>query len=151
MCWTVTDRHQALVVVFWCATLVLFCNSQGLAVEVTAVRSRLGAMVEVDGQLFAEYRARSGHQPAIWPIIGPTGQPVTRSFPIGPLLETERDDHPHHHSLWFAHEDVNGHNFWIEPNEGQTPESANLIKHVDFVRVDSQGDQAVLARPARAQ
>ena len=71
----------------------------GFGAGLTAERSEHGVLVRIDGELFAEYRTCSGHQPAVWPIIGPTGHPVTRSYPIGPLLKTEESDHPHHHSL----------------------------------------------------
>ena len=121
--------------------LALTAATQCVA-EVTVERSERRAVVRVDGELFAEYLTRSGHQPAVWPIIGPTGQPMTRSYPIGPLLDTETDDHPHHHSLWFAHEDVNGHDFWVEPKEGTPQDETNVIKHVDFVKLEHEGNQA---------
>ena len=58
--------------------------------EVTVERSEGGAVVKIDGQVFAEYLTHVGHQPAVWPIIGPTGKPMTRQFPMGPLLLTRR-------------------------------------------------------------
>lgn len=115
-----------------------------IAAELTVERSERGAIVNVDGQLFAEYLTDAKHQPAVWPIIGPTGEAVTRSFPIGPLLGTERDDHPHHHSLWFAHEDVNGHNFWLEPKQGSDLKKANVIKHQKFSSLKSEGHKATI-------
>lgn len=120
---------------------VLWITSAAAA-ELTVERTDGGAVVRIDGELFAEYLTAYKHQPAIWPIIGPTGKPITRSFPLGPLLDTEKDDHPHHHSLWFAHEDVNGHNFWLEPKKNLPPETANVIKHVDFLSTESNGRQA---------
>ena len=50
----------------------------------TAERSERGVVVKIDGQLFAEYLTKAGTSPAIWPIIGPTGKPMTRSYPVGP-------------------------------------------------------------------
>lgn len=113
-------------------------------IRVTAELSDRGAIVRANGELFAEYLALSGHQPAVWPIIGPTGKPVTRSYPIGPLLDTERDDHRHHHSMWLAHEDVNGHDFWRESRKGVVREAANVIKHMGFVEIASSGNQATI-------
>jgi len=125
--------------------LAMICATRDVqAANVTVERSDRGAIVRVDGEMFAEYLSRSGHQPAVWPIIGPTGKPMTRSYPIGPLLDTETDDHPHHHSLWFAHEDVNGHNLWAEPAENTPPQQANFIRHVDFTLVESVGDVALV-------
>ncbi len=115
-----------------------------VAAEITVEPSDGGAVVKVDGELFAEYLTHARHQPAVWPIIGPTGEPITRSYPLGPLLESERDDHPHHHSLWFAHEDVNGHNFWLEPKSDVPREQAKVIKHQKFSKLESQGDRATI-------
>lgn len=79
------------------------------------VQSRdAGTRVLVDDELFAEYLRDTGHQPAVWPIIGPTGHEMTRSWPIGPRQRSEKTDHPHHKSLWFAHGGVNGGDFWHE-------------------------------------
>ncbi|MEM8711225.1 MAG: PmoA family protein, partial [Planctomycetota bacterium] len=71
-----------------------------------------GAQVLLDGKLFAGYATDRGQQPSVWPIIGPSGHEMTRSLPLGPARPAEKDDHPHHRSLWFAHGDVNGHDFW---------------------------------------
>jgi hypothetical protein len=46
-------------------------------------------------------------------LIGPTGEPVIRHWPVKEAENGARD-HPHHRSLWFAHGDVNGHDFWGE-------------------------------------
>ena len=58
-------------------------------------------------------------RPFFYPVIGPTGEPVTRSFPMEAPGPDERDDHPHHRSFWVAHGDVNGVDFWSEtPGHG---------------------------------
>jgi hypothetical protein len=99
----------------------------------------------------------------MWPIIGPTGQEMTRPYP---LRQSEKgkydtDDHPHHQSLWFTHDQVNGTNFW----EGNVNSVAGLseagpkppapspqspaargphIAHREFVKIDSDGDTATV-------
>ena len=50
----------------------------------TAEQSERGVVVKIDGQLFTEYLTKAGKSPAMWPIIGPTGKPMTRSYPVGP-------------------------------------------------------------------
>ncbi|MEO0529888.1 MAG: PmoA family protein [Planctomycetota bacterium] len=80
--------------------------------QIAVEESKHGLRVLINGELFAEYRTDNPHQPAIWPIIGPSGHEMTRSYPLGPAREGERKDHPHHESLWFAHGGVNGHDFW---------------------------------------
>jgi hypothetical protein len=108
---------------------------------VTAERSERGVVIQVDGEPFAEYLTRSGHQPAVWPIVGPTGTRMTRSYPVGPLLPTEPSDHPHHHSLWFTHGDVNGLDFWREPEDTEDHRD-NQIAHREFLQVENVGAEA---------
>lgn len=60
----------------------------------------------------------------LYPVIGPTGEPMTRDFPMkdNPAeKEANRQDHPHHRSLWCAHGDIRtedmtkpGSNYWNE-------------------------------------
>ena len=69
--------------------------------------------MKIDGQLFTEYLVQSGTKPILWPIIGPTGKPMTRDYPMRDRAG-EKKDHPHQRSLWFTHGDVNGVNFWAE-------------------------------------
>lgn len=79
-----------------------------------AVRMQMAGtrVVIQDGQaVFAEYRADGPRGPAIWPLCAPGGEPVTRAFPFFEV-EGEARDHPHHTSLWFAHGEVNGIDFW---------------------------------------
>ncbi len=92
-----------------------------------------GAAITVDGAPFASYLLHSGHQPVIWPIVGPEGQAMTRQYPLGEKLPSEKDDHPHHRSLWFNYGAVNGLDFWMEPDE----EDDNQIKHREFRKTES--------------
>lgn len=104
--------------------------------------SERGAVVEADGKLFAEYWTKSGHQPAIWPLYSPSGKPLTRSWPMGPLEQHEKDDHPHHHSLWFTHGDVNEFDFWAEP-AADRPNTQ--IEHREFLRMEGGETTGTLA------
>lgn len=81
-------------------------------------------VVRLGGKPFTEY-VFSGHvKPILFPIIGPGGVPMTRSWPIVKGVPDEPHDHPHHESLWFMHGDVNGVDFWAhKPDEaGRLPE-----------------------------
>jgi hypothetical protein len=113
-----------------------FCRS-ALSAEITVERSDKGAVVKIDGQLFTEYLVRSGTKPILWPIIGPTGKPMTRDFPMRKRAG-ESKDHPHQRSLWFSHGNVNGVNFWTETG------NVGTIKHLDFTALAS-GKQATIA------
>jgi hypothetical protein len=63
--------------------------------------------VTVGGQLFTEYRFSADQKyPYFFPVIGPrSGRSVTTE---------SSQPYPHHHSLFFASDKVNGGNFWQE-------------------------------------
>ena len=103
---------------------------------VTVERTENGAAVKVDGQLFTEYRTRSGNKPVLWPIVAPGGKRVTRGYPIDPQ-PGETNDHPHQRGLWFTHGDVNGVMFW---NQEQ---GSGEIRHRDFRRLEG-GDAGTI-------
>jgi hypothetical protein len=115
----------------------LFGAASAGAAKITVEPSANGAKVSIDNEFFTEYVKLSGTKPILWPIIGPTGKPVTRCYPMaeGPAKETK--DHPHHRSLWFTHASVNRVNFWDE-NRGH-----GMVKHREFVKMES-GDQGTL-------
>jgi len=100
--------------------------------EVSAERAGDNVTVKIDGKAFAEYVADFKGTPIVWPIIGPTEKPMTRAYPMG-KGPGEREDHPHHRSLWFTHGDVNGSSFWHR----------ETIRHREYVRVEG-GRQAVI-------
>jgi hypothetical protein len=115
----------------------LACSLDVVSAEITAERSEKGAVVKIDGRLFTEYLARSGTKPILWPIIGPTGKPMTRDFPMRDR-SGEMKDHPHQRSLWFSHGSVNGIDFWGEQGKVGT------IKHLEFTKI-AGGKPAVIA------
>lgn len=84
--------------------------------------------VEIDGQLFTRYATTGSQRPHMYPVIGPSGAPLTRTYPI-----ENKEDHPHHSSLWFAHGSVNGTDFWLDG------EKAGTIKHTGFSDVKAEG------------
>jgi len=89
-------------------------------------------MVKIDGQTFTEYVIQSNTKPILWPIIGPTGKPMTRAYPME-KDKRETKDHVHHRSLWFTHGDVNGIDFWGETPPGKT----GTTVHRKFVKIQS--------------
>src|SRR5690606_38936475 len=110
-------------------------------VAVTVEESEAGAVVKADGQPFAEYVKHSGHQPIVWPVVGPGGTEVTRGYPMQELGDSEVDDHPHHRSLWFNHGQVNGLDFWAEPRRGRPD---NQIVHREFKKLTASGSRATI-------
>ena len=82
-----------------------------------------------------------GNHPIVWPIIGPTGKAMTRFWPMAEA-PGEKQDHPHHRSLWFTHGNVNGVDFWAEVGRKEAePSKIGTTVHRQFVKVAS-GKQA---------
>jgi hypothetical protein len=98
----------------------------GVALE----RDGANVKVLVDGHLFTEYVSDQATKPYYYPVIGPTGVPITRHHPMK-AVEGEEKDHNHQRSLWFSHMNVNGNDFWssdplnrIKKNDGKIKETA---------------------------
>jgi Methane oxygenase PmoA len=63
--------------------------------------------VTIDGKPFTTYRHGPGvSKPFFWPIVGPSGAPVTRAFPNVPDAPDETRDHLWHRGLSFTHGEV---------------------------------------------
>lgn len=123
------------------AAAILACPS---AAEVTALPNEHGLSIKIDGQPFADYWTRAGSKPVVWPIIGPTGKPMTRFYPMGEGVN-EKKDHIHQRSLWFTHGIVNDIDFWAE--ESKDPKhKLGIIVHKGFVSVTSGPAAVVVTR-----
>ena len=89
--------------------------AEGVQISQLADRFR----VEINGQLFTEYRYKDVVKPYCYPILGPSGAAMTRKWPQE-NVPGEEHDHPHHTGLWFGHQNVNGDNFWtVTPGSGK--------------------------------
>lgn len=72
----------------------------------------VGTVLIQDGdEVVARYDADGPRGPAVWPWRAPGGELLTRAFPFAEVPGEVRD-HPHHTSLWFAHGNVSGVDFW---------------------------------------
>ena len=112
--------------------------------------------VEINGEFFTDYYFLGRQHPALmtdrngntttnptkhvyfYPLIGPGGLNVTRSWPMKADAEGEEKDHPHHRSLWFSHGTVNGMDFW-----GESAKSGR-IQHDKFLETKSGKDEGVI-------
>ena len=117
--------------------------------EVTVSEQPGRVRVEINGQLFTEYRYGDAPHVYYWPIIGPNGAKMTRAYPMD-AVEGEETDHVHHRSLWFSHGEVNGVDFWGEPAsyKGTPKHPVGKIEHVKVVAKES-GKVGVLTTEAR--
>lgn len=120
--------------------------SSSHAAEITAEKTDQGVAVKIDGELFTYYLTCSGSKPILWPVIGPTGKPLTRAYPMHSDNADERQDHPHQRSVWFTHGDVNGIDFWgADPNNPKIAKPGTT-KHRKFVAVESGPQAKVVAQ-----
>jgi hypothetical protein len=78
---------------------------------VSLQRDGANVKILIDGQLFTEYLSDQATKPYYYPVIGPTGAPITRHHPMK-KGETDDLDHNHQRSFWFTHGNVNGYDFW---------------------------------------
>lgn len=94
--------------------------------------------VSIENKLFAAFNyKRSEPKPYLYPIIGPTGDPVTRDFPMkdNPSeREGKAQDHPHHRSLWCSHGDIRragvdkSQNYWSECKDCDKQRVSRIIR-----------------------
>ncbi|MHC4131620.1 MAG: DUF6807 domain-containing protein [Planctomycetota bacterium] len=92
---------------------VLLVSAVTAEATVTVTETEGTVKVEIDGELFTEYYFKDVPRPYFYPVIGPTGKPVNRHWPMKEV-ESEERDHVHHRCLWYTHGAVNGHDFWTE-------------------------------------
>ncbi len=90
-------------------------RKSGNDVGVTVADGAYGLDVHLDGELFTTYHHAARHNKQfLYPVIGPTGQGMTRGYPMVTDVPGEKHDHPHHKSIHVAHGDVNGVDLWSE-------------------------------------
>ena len=96
---------------------------------ISIVRQETRIVVRVGDELFTRYDFTSWAKPIFYPVFAPGQIPMTRDHPMQ-SIPGQASDHPHHKSIWFAHGDVNGIDFWsekgriahqrfVEPSEGR--------------------------------
>ncbi len=78
---------------------------------VTMARHGDSIQVFSRGEPFATVHIAAEPRPYVWPLYAPGQVPVTRNHPMAER-DGEQSDHPHHQSLWLAHGNVNGFDFW---------------------------------------
>jgi hypothetical protein len=71
--------------------------------------------VSIGGKPFTTYYfGPEAPKPYLYPLRSAEGIIVTRGFPMVTDIPGESRDHPHHRSMFFAHGDINGVDFWGE-------------------------------------
>jgi len=105
-----TRRTKGVLVAALLGAVVLSIPIQAASPDMRAKVEDNKVIVTVDGKLFTCYKFdHSQKYPYFWPVMGPaSGQTVT--------TETS-EPYPHHHSLFFGCDRVNGGNYWQDTNE----------------------------------
>jgi hypothetical protein len=122
--------------------VIIAATSARAAVDVKSLEDRV--RIEIDGKLFTEYRMTGAPHVYYWPVIGPGGVKMTRSFPMEDP-PGEEHDHRHHRSLWFAHGLVNGVDYWTEAS-GKSPPKVpfGTIQHDKILEAKGGAEFGVL-------
>ncbi len=96
------------------AALLLFLTGGGASAQQVAFH-RVGGRVEVQmaDQPFTTVHTSGFTKPILYPLYAPGQIPMTRSWPMEEQ-PGEPHDHPHHKSVWLAHGNVNGADFWFD-------------------------------------
>lgn len=138
--------------------LGLTVTAQAADTGFTAEKTASGVTIKHNGQPFAEYVIDQANKPYLFPIYGPTGKLMTRSFPMREV-PGEQTDHYHHRGICFGHQDINGFDSWMERNSvSKVPvpddklsekQKAALTKmgttkHVAFKEVKADAEKAVI-------
>lgn len=119
----------------------------GVAMKVFPGAGKVGVIV--DGEPFTEFFV-SGEgvtKPYLHPLRAPSGTYVTRMWPMEKVAEEAgilKPDHPHQRGLWFAHEKVNGLDFWNNDDSYSTPNRGKIVL-ANLDEVESGKEQGVIA------
>lgn len=90
-----------------------------VAIHANAEASRFD--VTIGGKPFTSYLygKEFADKPVFYPVLSPNGARVNREYPMVANLPGETTDHPHHQSMFFAYDEVNGTNFWNTDKSGR--------------------------------
>ncbi len=137
-------RIACLLIILGFASWVIAGNSPA-KVEFTAGKYQID--VKIGGKLFTTYRHTQDPakpmvdkkivqaKPVLWPVLSPSGVPVTRGYPFIDV-PGENKDHPHHQGVFFTVDDAGSleNKFW-----GNSRDPLPVIRHV---RVSEMKDGA---------
>ena len=98
------------------------------SVEIKEEKGKL--RIEIGREHFGDYVYEGYSRPFLFPLFGPGGELMVRSWPMKEA-PNEEHDHPHHKAFWWSHGAMNGVDFWSESkNAGKT-------EHQKFTEIKS--------------
>lgn len=106
-------------------TLFISCSTSK---EITFIQGDDQIDIMAGRNLITSYIYKEEHlKPIMQPVYSPSGEIVTRGFPLM-KVEGESTDHPHHRGITFTYGngEVNGSTFWGLPNWGTTVDYGDI-------------------------
>ena len=105
-------------------------EKSGVAMKIFSGGEKIGVLI--DGEPFTEFflGGETLTKPYLHPLRAPSGTYVTRMWPMEKVAEEAgiaRPDHLHQRGLWFAHEKVNGLDFWNNDASYTTPNRGKIV------------------------
>jgi hypothetical protein len=102
----------------------------GVTMKIFPGGEKIGVMI--GGEPFTEFFVAGAEvtKPYLHPLRAPSGTYVTRMWPMEKVAEEAgiaRPDHRHQRGLWFAHEKVNGLDFWNNEASYTTPNRGKIV------------------------
>ncbi|MEM6279442.1 MAG: PmoA family protein [Verrucomicrobiota bacterium] len=83
-------------------------------------------------------------KPYFYPIIGPSGENMTRHWPMKEGFDDEEQDHIHHRGMWYGLGNVNGLDFWhYAKDEKKRDKKFGVIRHKGMNGVSMSKDDIV--------
>jgi len=111
--------------------LVLIALILPLAAQVKIKPVPHKVAIEINGQPFTDfwYSGPAITKPFLWPLRAASGTYVTRVWPMEDVPEEDgtTKDHKHQRGVWFAHESVNGIDFWNNEASYTTPNRGRIV------------------------
>ncbi len=106
-------------------------------------------IIKIGDQTFAEYVLNdpATNKTYLWPVYGPTGKEMTRSYPMKDV-EGEVKDHYHHRGIWFGHQDIGGFNSWAEVKSFSKDGKVSVGREGIIKTIGSQKHRAIRSMSA---
>lgn len=95
--------------------------------------------IAIDGKPFGDFYVAGEMvtKPYLWPLRAATGTVVTRYWPME-VVDDEKNaklDHQHQRGMWFAHDNVNGIDFWNNEAKAIPPTKPNAYSSPKLGRI----------------
>jgi hypothetical protein len=128
---------------FGVCLMVLSCSIAAGPAAAIRIEGEQAELV-IKSDLVGRYRFKGEGlaKPYLWPVNGPSGTPVTRAWPMEPVVAGGSTDHVHQKSAWFCHGDV--------IPEGVKFEKVKGVEGVDFWS-ETRGHGWIVCTQARSE